>query len=702
MTIIPRTIIPLIQRSAIHNGCNTFRPLTAVSFNRNTILSSVITHRKNALGITIGLRLKSTPTFTARVPANKNGLVTGGIISQPSSANPNSKTRVSGFRDIMRLFEMARPERNYILLALALILISSGVSMTLPSIIGKLLDRAKVAYEDTVQDSNLDQGNREKDLIYGLTPKQFAFTLCSMFLIGAIANASRSVILKATGERVVARLRTRTMKAALYQDGAFTDKNRVGDLISRLSSDASIVAKSVTQNVSDGARTTIQGVVGFGMMSFISWKLTCVMLVLVPPLGAMAFIYGRKVRAISRQLQETVGDLTKVAEQQLNATKTIQAYASEKLEIRNYAKEVRNVYRIGLKEAVLSGLFFGSTGLVGNFMLISLLYVGTNLIQAGQITVGDLSSFMMYAVYMGSSMFGLSNFFSELMKGTGAATRVFELNDRKPLIHPTTGIDPKTLLKKDIVFHNVSFKYPTRQNHLIFKGLDISIKPGEHVCIVGPSGSGKSTISSLLLRYYDVDEGCIKIGGQDIKSFNLRKLRRLMGVVQQEPLLFNGTILENIVYNVPSEIAEDQYKISKAIGQANCAKFLKNFPEGLKTIVGPRGAQLSGGQKQRIALARAFLLDPALLILDEATSALDSQSESLVAETIHERAARNFTTISIAHRVSTIKNSTRVIVLGKHGSVIETGTFDDLTAKSTSHLSQLLSEQLELEDESFA
>lgn len=215
------------------------------------------------------------------------------------------------------------------------------------------------------------------------------------------------------------------MKAALDQDATFLDTNRVGDLISRLSSDASIVAKSVTQNVSDGTRAIIQGFVGFGMMSFLSWKLTCVMMILAPPLGAMALIYGRKIRNLSRQLQTSVGGLTKVAEEQLNATRTIQAYGGEKNEVRRYAKEVRNVFHIGMKEAVTSGLFFGSTGLVGNTAMLSLLLVGTSMIQSGSMTVGELSSFMMYAVYTGSSLFGLSSFYSELMKGAGAAARGF-------------------------------------------------------------------------------------------------------------------------------------------------------------------------------------------------------------------------------------------------------------------------------------
>ncbi|KAF1904755.1 ATP-binding cassette permease MDL1 [Saccharomyces cerevisiae] len=653
--------------SALYSTKSLFKP----PMYQKAEINLIIPHRKHFLLRSIRLQ---------------SDIAQGKKSTKPTLKLSNANSKSSGFKDIKRLFVLSKPESKYIGLALLLILISSSVSMAVPSVIGKLLDLASES------DGEDEEGSKSNKL-YGLTKKQFFTALGAVFIIGAVANASRIIILKVTGERLVARLRTRTMKAALDQDATFLDTNRVGDLISRLSSDASIVAKSVTQNVSDGTRAIIQGFVGFGMMSFLSWKLTCVMMILAPPLGAMALIYGRKIRNLSRQLQTSVGGLTKVAEEQLNATRTIQAYGGEKNEVRRYAKEVRNVFHIGLKEAVTSGLFFGSTGLVGNTAMLSLLLVGTSMIQSDSMTVGELSSFMMYAVYTGSSLFGLSSFYSELMKGAGAAARVFELNDRKPLIRPTIGKDPVSLAQKPIVFKNVSFTYPTRPKHQIFKDLNITIKPGEHVCAVGPSGSGKSTIASLLLRYYDVNSGSIEFGDEDIRNFNLRKYRRLIGYVQQEPLLFNGTILDNILYCIPPEIAEQDDRIRRAIGKANCTKFLANFPDGLQTMVGARGAQLSGGQKQRIALARAFLLDPAVLILDEATSALDSQSEEIVAKNLQRRVERGFTTISIAHRLSTIKHSTRVIVLGKHGSVVETGSFRDLIAIPNSELNALLAEQ---------
>lgn len=601
-------------------------------------------------------------------------------------------SKASGFQDIKRLFELAKPETKPMIGALFLLMISSAISMSVPLIIGKFLDSGN----ENKEDDNEDKKQFGDTKIYGLTINQFFGAIAGVFVIGAVANSGRVIILRTIGEKLVARLRTRTLKKSLEQDASFLDNNRVGDLISRLSSDATIVSRSVTQNISDGIRAVLSGGVGLTMMSLVSWKLTSIMALLAPPLGVMAFFYGRRIRNLSRNLQKSIGDLTKVAEEQLNSTKTIQAYGTENLEVSKYSENVREVFKIGYKEAKLSGIFFGTTGLIANVGLITLLGIGSSMISNGSLTVGELSSFMMYAVYTGSSMFGLSNFYSELMKGAGAAARIFELNDRKPEIPLTKGLKPSLKdLSSTIKFKNVSFWYPTRPNIQIFNNLTFEISPGEHVCIVGPSGSGKSTITSLLLRFYDVQKGEVLINDKNLKNFNLRSFRKKIGVVQQEPSLFSGTILENITYGIHNYKEQD---LQIALNKANVLKFINEFPDKLDTIVGPRGTQLSGGQRQRIALARALLLDPPLLILDESTSALDTKSEKIISETLNERCKKGLTTISIAHRVSTIKNSSRIIVIGKDGQVVETGSFDDLISIKNSFLNQLLSKS---EDEQY-
>lgn len=587
-------------------------------------------------------------------------------------ASTSSKSpRLQTWRQVKQLLQLAKPERKYIAGAVGLIAISSAVTMTVPSVIGTLIDH--VSHPDT--------------LIYGMTKTQFLVALGGVFIVGAAANSGRIVILKVTGEKLVARLRARTMKVVMSQDATFMDKHRVGDLISRLSADASIVSKSVTSNLSDGCRATLQGLVGLGMMSYISLKLTAVMTMMVPPLGILAMIYGSKIKKISKQLQEKVGELSKTSEEQLNSLRTVQAYAGEKKELARYSSEVRSVFNVGVKEAVVSALFFGSAGLIGNIAMMALLLVGTS---DASISIGELSSFMMYSVYTGSSIFGLSGFYSELMKGCGAAERVLELQSTKPKISPTKGITPPASFRGlPVMFDNVSFRYG--EGKKVLNGLSFKINPGEHVCFVGASGCGKSTISSLLLRYYKVNSGAIHIGSYDISDFNLRKYRRQLGVVQQEPLLFNGTILENISYGLEGKSTE---QLRNALVAANCDKFIDSAKLGLDTMVGPRGAQLSGGQRQRIALARVFLQNPDILLLDEATSALDTKSEDIINHELQRRQSEGLTTISIAHRLSTISKSSRVIVI-EDGKVVETGTFKQLRVEPKSELNKLLKEGLE-------
>lgn len=311
------------------------------------------------------------------------------------------------------------------------------------------------------------------------------------------------------------------------------------------------------------------------------------------------------------------------------------------------------------------------------------------MVKSGVISIGDLTSFLMYTAYAGSSLFGLSSFYSELMKGVGAASRLFELQDRKPTIPATIGTKVKSA-QGPIKFSNVSFAYPTRPAVNIFDGLDFEIPSGTNVAIVGPSGGGKSTIGSLLLRFYNPTEGTISINGIDISKMNGKSLRRRIGMVGQEPVLMSGSIAENIAYGKPHATRAE---IIAAARKANC-QFISDFPDGLDTSVGARGAQLSGGQKQRIAIARALLKNPDILILDEATSALDAESETLVNSALAALLRGHNTTISIAHRLSTIKRSDHIIVLGNDGKVAETGTYPALSSNPESAFSKLMEWQM--------
>lgn len=474
----------------------------------------------------------------------------------------------------------------------------------------------------------------------------------------------------------MARLRSNLFRRTYVQNAEFFDANRVGDLISRLSSDTIIVGKSITQNLSDGLRSLVMGGAGLGLMAYTSLSLTGVMAFMFPPIAVAAFFYGRTIRLLSRKIQRALGNLSKIAEERLGNVRTSQSFAGEIQEVNRYNKGVRKIYTLGRKEALISATFFSSTGLIGNMTILAILYVGGQLVKAGSISIGDLTSFLMYTAYAGSSMFGLSSFYSELMKGVGAASRLFELQDRHPSISPTKGVPVKSI-RGTLKFDKVTFAYPTRPAVTIFNELTFSITPGQNVAIVGQSGGGKSTISALVQRFYIPNSGTISINDVNIDTFNLKSMRRRIGIVAQEPVLFSGTIAENISYGRP---LATRTEIIAAARKANC-NFIADFPDGLETSVGARGAMLSGGQKQRIAIARALIKQPDILILDEATSALDAESETAVNEALAGLMKSDSTTISIAHRLSTIKRADRIIVLGADGKVAEEGTYRELSTR---------------------
>ncbi|KAK7749918.1 ATP-binding cassette permease mdl1 [Cytospora paraplurivora] len=580
-----------------------------------------------------------------------------------------------GWAEIVRLVKIARPEVKWLGISCIFLLISSAVTMSIPFSVGRILDIATAKTDGPT--------------VLGLTLTQFFLCFAAFMTVGAVANFGRVVLLRIVGERVVARLRTQLYRRTYVQDAEFFDANRVGDLISRLSSDTVIVGKSITQNISDGLRAIVSGATGFCAMAWLSPQLTSVILLMFPPIAIGAFFYGRTIRNISRQIQKNLGTLTKIAEERLGNIKTSQAFAGEIQEIHRYNKQVRRIFALGRRESIIAATFYGSTGWAGNMTILALLVVGGNLVRTGSMTLGDLTSFMMYTVFAGSSLFGVSGFYSELMKGVGAASRLFELQDRYPTIPATVG-QKVISAQGPIKFSNVSFAYPTRPAVSIFNGLDFEIPSGSNVCIVGPSGGGKSTVASLLLRFYNPTEGSITINGRDIKDMNVKSLRRRIGMVGQEPVLFSGSVAENIAYGRPQA---SRSEIVAAARKANCG-FISDFPEGLETQVGARGAQLSGGQKQRIAIARALLKDPDILILDEATSALDAESETLVNAALAALLKGRSTTISIAHRLSTIKRSDQIIVLSSDGTVAEVGSYNQLSADPESAFSKLMEWQM--------
>ena len=466
----------------------------------------------------------------------------------------------SGFWEVWRLIKIAKPEAKVLGFAFILLLISSSITMSIPFSIGKILDMAT------------SSGAEEGKMLLGLSVPTFYTALGAVLLVGAVANFGRIIILRIVGERIVARLRSTLFRQTYIQNAEFFDANRVGDLISRLSSDTIIVGKSITQNFSDGMRAFVSGAAGFALMAYTSLHLTGILGLLFPPVAIGAFFYGRAIRNLSRKIQKNLGTLTKIAEERLGNVRTSQAFAGEILEVHRYNTQVRRIFELGKRESLISASFFSTTGFMGNLTILTLLYVGGGLVSAGTISIGELTSFLMYTAYAGSSLFGLSGFYSELMKGVGAASRLFELQDRKPTISPTVG-EKVVSARGPIRFENLSFSYPTRPAVSIFKNLDFEIPQGANVAIVGPSGGGKSTIASLMLRFYSPTTGRILINGKDIANMNVKSLRRKVAIVAQEPVLFSGTIAENIAYGKPEATRSE---ITAAARKANC-QFISDF-----------------------------------------------------------------------------------------------------------------------------
>lgn len=517
-----------------------------------------------------------------------------------------------------------------------------------------------------------------------------ATLLTTAFFVGATANAGRVVLMRTAGQRIIARIRNSAYDSTLCQEPEFASRS-AGDIVSRLNADANILGDSVTSNLSDGLRAIISATVGICAMFWISSQLTLIMLCVVPPISIGAVVYGKYLRKLSKMTQESLGDMSKTAEEKLNAFKTVTAYNAQPLEAKSFAQKVNQVFLLSKREALASGIFFGATGLTGNLAMLCLLSYGGHLVSTGAITVGDLTSLLIYSGYVGSSVSGLTSFFSGIMKGVGAGSRVFHLIDRQSAIPLGVGQTLSTIRNGPIEFRNVRFTYPSRKEVEVLKGINMKIDPGTSVALVGTSGSGKSSILTLLDRFYDPNEGQITFDGTDIRTFTPESWRNRLGVVFQDPILFEGTVAENIAYGHPNATRAE---IEEAARAANC-DFIWNLPQGFDTMLGK--ASLSGGQKQRVSIARALVANPSILLLDEATSALDSGSEDAVNSAIDDIIRqKNITVVLAAHRLSSIARAEKVIVL-EEGVISEEGTYKQLSKDESSRFRNLMAAQLLLE-----
>jgi len=589
--------------------------------------------------------------------------------------------------ELRRLLTLAVPEKYRLAAAMGLLFISSAVTMSVPFALGKIID---IIY-------NLDQLKTSDQDSQKIAIKERLQKVClgltGVFVLGGLCNFGRVYLMRVSGQNITANLRNKVFSSIARQETAFFDKNRTGELINRLSADCQLVSQTVTQQVSDGMRSSMMTLAGVGMMFYMSPQLAMVGLGIVPPVSLWAIYMGRKVRTVSKDVQDSLAASTEIAEEKLSNIRTVRAFAMESREIAAYGAKINDVLDKSYKEALVNAKFYGMTGLSGNLIIVTVLYYGGNLVTSDILTVGNLASFVLYSAYVGIGLSGVSTFYAEVMKGLGASTRLWELVDKQPTIPVSGGIVPEKLPSGRIEFDNVTFAYPTRQDVPILTNLNLTIPPNTVVAVVGGSGSGKSTLGSLLLRLYEPDHGKITLDGTDIAELDPTFLRRYIGTVSQEPVLFSTSIRNNITYGADDPDSVTQEQLETAALEANAHKFISDFPDGYDTLVGERGVMLSGGQKQRVAIARAILKNPNILLLDEATSALDSQSEHEVKVAL-ERIMKGRSVITIAHRLSTIRNADTVAVID-NGKVVEIGTYQELLGMEEGKFSGLVKQQLE-------
>lgn len=590
-----------------------------------------------------------------------------------------------------KLFSLAKPESHMLSLALMAQMVSVGTSMIFPMAVGKIVDIIQLP-------NSVDQ------------LKWMASALAGLFVVGAVAVTVRVALMTTIGERIARDLRQKVFQSLLKQELAFFDKRQSGELVNRLSNDTSVVSKTLTENLARGIRSSVTTTGGIGFLIYLSPTLTVAALSFIPFLTIVGGIYGSYVRSLSRKLQDSLAAATQVATERISAIRTVRLFAGESLEVGRYTQRIEDAFQLAKKVAIAEGFYMGGGFFMGQASLLAVLWFGGHQVLQGAMTVGQLASFAMYAVNVGFGVSSLANGYGQLTRAQGAGARIFAILERKPssltgltdsdLHYPCNNNNNNNHQKNNasfapeiqrpsIVFDQVHFSYPTRPQHSVFRGLSFRVEAGELLAITGISGCGKSTILSLLSRLYIPQQGHIYLGGYDINTLDIHWLRKQIGAVPQDVVLFDGSIAENISYGVVGEnISMEQ--IVRAADIAGADSFIRQLPQGYDTQIGERGLSLSGGQRQRIALARAIVRKPRILVMDEATSALDVESEAAISEAVDLlRKKEDICTIVIAHRLSTLRDSNQVIVLNK-GVVAESGTFEQLIAKPKSILSRLM------------
>ena len=575
------------------------------------------------------------------------------------------------FKQLLGIFRFTIPYRGLFALGLVALVLSSGTLLAFPLLAGKLLDIAT-----------------GKKISYFSSINEIALALVVILFVQSIFSFVRVYTFAIVSERALADLRKKLYQKIIWLPLSFFDNRRVGELMSRITADVAILLDLFSLTVAEFLRQILTLVLGTVIIFFFAPKLTGFMLLTFPVLVLLALVFGKYIRKLSRKTQDQLAQANIVVEESLQSISVVKAFTNENFETNRYANVLMSVVNVAIRTSRYRGLFISFIILAVFGGIVAVGWYGAFLVQSHEMTVGELFSFVLYTPFIGFSIAGLGDIYSQLQRSIGASERLLEILKEKD---EAEEIDfPPVKLQGKIEFDNVSFAYPTRKDFQVLKDLNFQVEPGEKVALVGQSGSGKSTIINLLLRFYAVEQGAIKVDGKSIQEFNLTAYRRNLGIVPQEVILFGGTIRENISYGKPAATFEE---VEDAARQANALDFIESFPDGFNTLVGERGVKLSGGQRQRVAIARAILKNPSILILDEATSSLDAQSEVLVQQAL-EKLMEGRTTIVIAHRLSTIKKVDRIFVI-QEGRLAEMGSHLELSALSNGIYRNLLTLQLQ-------
>ncbi len=574
-----------------------------------------------------------------------------------AEAQSSDRPKGKSLKPLRTLVPFLKPYKGTLVAAMVALVTASSAMLVLPITLRYVIDNGFVA-------QNLETVDR-----------YFVWFLVVAVVFSLFA-ALRYYLVTWLGERVVADIRNAVYARVIRMDPAFFEVTRTGEVLSRLTTDTTLVQSISGVGLSIALRSSLNLVGGLILLVITSPQMAAYTLAGIPVVVLPVILVGRRIRSLSRQSQDRVADTSSLADETLNAMQTVQAFTLEDLQVKRYSGAVISAFQTAVKRirvnAFLSGMAFSLV--FGTMTLI--LWLGSRAVLAGDMTGGQLGQFLMYALVVGSSVATLSSLWGEIQRGAGAMERLSELLEAEPEIRAP---DHPHVLPADvggaIRFENVNFRYPSRPDTPALDELSLEIAPGENVAIVGPSGAGKTTFFQLLLRFYDAQSGRILVDGVDISRLDPVALRQQIGLVPQETVLFAESAMENIRFGRPDA---DDDAVRAAAEAAAASEFIEALPEGYNSYLGERGIRLSGGQRQRIAIARAILKDPPILLLDEATSSLDAESELLVQQAL-EKLMQNRTTIIIAHRLATVKKVGRIVVMDQ-GKIVAVGTHQSLSS----------------------